>query len=52
MAADVKCAICGQKASTANIGTDLLGYCKRCSIYWHERCHNTKQCPHCKHYTM
>ena len=51
MAAEVKCTLCGQKTSTANLKTGYLGYCKHCGIYWHSKCHSIKQCPHCGKYT-
>lgn len=51
MAAEVKCAICNEKALTAGLRTGYLGYCSKCGIYWHSRCHSTKQCPHCAKYT-
>jgi hypothetical protein len=51
MAADVKCAICGGNATTKNLSTGYLGYCRHCNIYWHLRCHTVKQCPHCDKYT-
>lgn len=50
MAADVPCAICGGKCTTANLSTGYLGYCPSCNIYWHSKCHVITQCPHCNRY--
>ena len=51
MASDVKCCICGEKSTTANLKTGYLGYCSKCNLYWHSKCHTVKQCPHCSRYT-
>jgi hypothetical protein len=51
MSADVKCALCSDKAPTSNLRTGYLGYCRHCNIYWHSKCHVTSQCPHCSRYT-
>ena len=51
MAANVTCALCNQKTTTANLATGYLGYCKHCNIYWHSKCHVVTQCPHCHKHT-